>query len=169
VVLSDTAATGHARVRVFNHLLGSCEVAIYGTAHLAEKYGNDFPRSLTGAPWLLPTVGTSLRRDLERWLDQLDIRPKLVGEFADSGLMKAFGQAGMGVFPVPFAVDAELRRQYRVERIGLVEDVRFQCFAISVERRLKHPAVVAISKAARGSLFPAEHPETGDSEDALED
>ncbi len=169
VVLSDTAATGHARVRVFNHLLGSCEVAIYGTADLAEKYGDDFPRSMTDAPWLLPTVGTSLRRDLERWFDQLDIRPKLVGEFADSGLMKAFGQAGMGLFPVPVAVDAELQRQYRVQQVGLIEDIRFQCFAITVERRLKHPAVVAISKTARNNLFPAENPKTPDSVVSLED
>jgi LysR family transcriptional regulator, transcriptional activator of nhaA len=156
VVLSDTAATGHARVRVFNHLLGSSGVALYGTTDLVERYRAGFPRSLGTAPWLLPTVGTSLRRDLERWLDQTDIRPKVVGEFADSGLMKAFGQAGMGLFPAPVVVDAELRRQYQVEQIGLIEDVRFQCFAITVERRLKHPAVVAISKSARSNLFPPE-------------
>ena len=156
VVLSDTAASGHARVRVFNHLLGSCSVAVYGTADLAQRYQPGFPRSLSSAPWLLPTVGTSLRRDLERWFDLLDIRPKVVGEFADSGLMKAFGQAGMGLFPVPMVIDTELRRQYQVESVGQIEDVRFQCFAITVERRLKHPAVVAISKSARGNLFPPE-------------
>jgi LysR family transcriptional regulator, transcriptional activator of nhaA len=154
VVLSDTAASGHARVRVFNHLLGSCGVAVYGTAELAEHYRSGFPKSLTDAPWLLPTVGTSLRRDLERWFDLMDVRPKVVGEFADSGLMKAFGQAGMGLFPAPLAIDTELQRQYQVENVGCIEDIRFQCFAITVERRLKHPAVLAISKSARGNLFP---------------
>ncbi|MCL4203449.1 MAG: transcriptional activator NhaR [Pirellulaceae bacterium] len=153
VVLSDTPASGHTRVRVFNHLLGSCGVSVYGTSELAERYQNGFPHSLADAPWLLPMIGTSLRRDLERWFDSLDIRPKVVGEFADSGLMKAFGQAGTGLFPGPIAIDAELRRQYQVEDVGRIEDLRFQCFAITVERRLKHPAVVAISKIARGSLF----------------
>jgi LysR family transcriptional activator of nhaA len=90
---------------------------------------------------------------LERWFESLDMRPKTVGEFADSGLMKAFGQAGIGLFAGPTAIDAEIRRQYQVEPLGRIEDIRFQCYAITVERRLKHPAVVAISKTARGTLF----------------
>ena len=86
-------------------------------------------------------------------MESLDIRPRIVGGFADSGLLKAFGQAGMGLFPAPSAIDAEIRRQYQVEPVGRIENIRFQCYAITVERRLKHPAVVAISKTARGTLF----------------
>jgi LysR family transcriptional activator of nhaA len=119
----------------------------------ANRYRRGFPKSLPDASWLLPAPGTTLRRDLERWFESLDMRPKTVGEFADSGLMKAFGQAGMGLFPGPTAIDAEIRRQYQVEPLGRIEDIRFQCYAITVERRLKHPAVVAISKTARGTLF----------------
>ena len=155
VVLSETPATGQSRVRAFNHLLGSCDVSIYGSTDLAKRFRRGFPSGLDEAPWLLPTPGTALRRDLERWFDTMDLRPQVVGEFADSGLLKAFGQAGRGLFPVPSAIDNEMRRQYEVERVGSVEEVRFQCYAITVERRLKHPAVVAIVEAARGKLFPA--------------
>ena len=149
-------ATGQSRVRVFNHLLGSCDVSIYGSPDLAKRYRRGFPSGLDEAPWLLPTPGTALRRDLERWFNACDLRPRVVGEFADSGLLKAFGQAGRGLFPVPSAIDQEMRRQYEVERVGRVESVRFQCHAITVERRLKHPAVLAISEAARGTLFSAD-------------
>lgn len=156
VVLSEAPASAHARVRAFNHLLGSCDVSVYGTGELAERYRPGFPQSLAEAPWLLPTPGTALRRDLEKWFDSLDVRPKIAGEFSDSGLLKAFGQAGMGLFAGPTAIDAEIRRQYQVELVGRIEDIRFQCYAITVQRRLKHPAVVAISKAARGALFSAD-------------
>ena len=153
VVLSETPASAQTRIRAFNHLLGSCDVSVYGTAELANRYRRGFPKSLADAPWLLPTPGTALRRDLERWFDRLEMRPRIAGEFADSGLMKAFGQAGIGLFPAPTAIDAEIRSQYQVEPVGRVEDIHFQCYAITVERRLKHPAVVAISKTARGTLF----------------
>jgi LysR family transcriptional activator of nhaA len=156
VVLTDAPISAQARVRAFNHPLGACDVSVYGTADLADRYRRGFPHSLGDAPWLLPMPGTALRRDLERWFDSLDMRPRIVGEFADSGLMKAFGQAGIGVFPGPTAIDAELRRQYQVEPLGRIEDIRFQCYAITVERRLKHPAVLAISKIARGTLFSAD-------------
>jgi LysR family transcriptional activator of nhaA len=130
--------------------LGACDLTVYGTAELAQRYRRGFPKSLTDAPWLLPTAGTVLRRDLERWFDALDLRPKVAAEFADSGLMKVFGQAGRGLFTAPTAVDTEIRRQYRVEALGRIADIRFQCYAITVERRLQHPAVIAISQAARG-------------------
>jgi len=155
VVLSDSPVTGQARSRAFNHSLGACGVSVYGTAELARRYRRGFPQSLTDAPWLLPSPGTALRRDLERWFDALDVRPRIRGEFADSGLMKAFGQAGVGLFPGPAAIDEEMRRQYQVEVVGRVPDVRYHCYAISVERRLQHPAVVAISQAARETLFAA--------------
>jgi LysR family transcriptional regulator, transcriptional activator of nhaA len=152
VVLSEVPVSAQMRIRAFNHLLGTCDVSIYGTAELADRHRRGFPRSLADAPWLLPAAGTALRRDLDHWFDAHDVRPHVAGEFADSGLMKAFGQAGIGLFPSPTAIDTEIRRQYQVEAVGRIEDIRFHCYAISVERRLKHPAVVAISQAARHTL-----------------
>lgn len=156
VVLSDAPLATQTRVRAFNHPLGACSVSIFAAAELAHRHRRGFPQSLADCPWLLPVPGTALRRELERWFDTLDIRPQVVGEFSDSGLMKAFGHAGMGFFPGPTAIDAEIRRQYQVEVVGRIEEIRFQCYAITVERRLKHPAVVAISNKARGTLFPPE-------------
>jgi LysR family transcriptional activator of nhaA len=156
VVISEAPASAQTRVRVFNHPLGSCDVSIYGTVQLAKRCRRGFPQSLAESPWLLPTPGTALRRDLERWFDSLGMRPKIVGEFADSGLMKTFGQAGMGLFVGPTVIDAEIRRQYQVETVGRIEGIHFQCYAITVERRLKHPAVLAISNSARGALFSAD-------------
>ncbi|MGE0756291.1 MAG: transcriptional activator NhaR [Pirellulaceae bacterium] len=153
VVLSESPAHPHTRVRAFNHLLGTCDITVYGTPQLAERYRRGFPQSLAESPWLMPAAGTALRRDLERWFDSLDIRPRVTGEFADSGLLKAFGQAGIGLFPGPTAIDPEIRRQHEVEVVGRIEDIRFQCYAITVERRLKHPGILAISKMARGTLF----------------
>jgi LysR family transcriptional activator of nhaA len=156
LVLSESPVSAPTRIRAFNHLLGSCDVSVYATADLAGRYRRGFPQSLAGAPWLLPTAGTALRRDLDRWFDSLDMRPKIAAEIADSGLMKAFGQAGIGLFASPSAIDAGIRSQYQVELVGRIEDIRFQCYAITVERRLKHPAVLAISQTARGSLFSTE-------------
>ncbi|NLF72809.1 MAG: transcriptional activator NhaR [Candidatus Anammoximicrobium sp.] len=156
VVLSESPAGAQPRIRAFNHLLGSSDVSVYGTADLADRYRRGFPQSLADAPWLLPAAGTTLRRDLERWFDSLDMRPRIIGGFADSGLIKAFGQAGVGLFAGPTAIEAEVRRQFQVETVGRIEGVRFQCYAITVERRLKHPAVLAISKTARGTLFAAD-------------
>ncbi|MBM4089469.1 MAG: transcriptional activator NhaR [Planctomycetes bacterium] len=153
VVFSETPASAQTRFRAFNHLLGSCDVSIYGTKELAGRYRRGFPQSLREAPWLLPMPGTSLRRDLERWFDALDMRPRIAGEFADSGLMKVFGQAGIGLFVGPTVIDAEIRRQYQVALVGRIKDIHFQCYAITVERRLKHPAVLAVSNTARGELF----------------
>jgi LysR family transcriptional activator of nhaA len=102
---------------------------------------------------LLPTGNTLLRRDLDRWFDEQDLRPEVVGEFEDSALLKVFGQAGVGLFPGPAAIEQEIRRQYGVVVVGRIDEIRERYFAISVERRLKHPAVVAISTAAREKLF----------------
>jgi LysR family transcriptional activator of nhaA len=153
LVLSDSPAGSAVRVRAYNHLLGTCGVTILATKDLASRYRRGFPRSLEGAPMLLPTGNTLLRRDLDRWFDEQDLRPEMVGEFEDSALLKVFGQAGVGLFPGPSAIEQEIRRQYRVSVVGRIDDIREQFFAISVERRLKHPAVLAISTAAREQLF----------------
>ena len=152
VVLADSPSGEGVRVRAFNHLLGRCGVSFFG----AQKYAGlrrDFPASLDGAPMLLPGEGSSVRRALESWLANQGLRPRVVGEFDDSELLKAFGQRGLGVFPVPSAVADAVERQGGVTALGQTEDVEIGFYAISVERRLRHPAVVAIAERARSDLF----------------
>ncbi len=153
VVLSDSPVGSLSHIRAFNHSLGDCGVTIFGTAELSKKYRRGFPQSLESAPMLLPTTNTWLRRALDKWFDDRDTRPQVVAEFEDSALMKVFAQTGLGLLPGPSAIETEIRRQYGLNTIGRIEDVREQYFAISVERKLKHPAVVAISNAARHELF----------------
>jgi LysR family transcriptional regulator, transcriptional activator of nhaA len=153
LVISDAPLGPGVNVRAFNHLLGDCPTAVFGTAALAAAHRRGFPRSLDGAPFLLPTLGTSLRRALDQWFEAERLRPRVVGEFEDSALAKVFGQAGRGLFVAPLAIEGEVRRQYGVRRIGTLEAVKERFYAISVERRLKHPAVIAISEAAREKLF----------------
>jgi len=141
------------KVRAFSHLLGECGVTIFGTKELAAKYRRTFPRSLDGAPLLLPTENTSLRRGLDQWFEQHDLRPMVVSEIEDRALLKAFGERGVGLFPAPTVIENEVRRQYGVAVVGRIEAVKERFYAISVERRLKHPAVVAICEAARQQLF----------------
>jgi LysR family transcriptional activator of nhaA len=153
VVLSDTPADPGVAVRVFTHLLGETDVVLMASAALADRYRRGFPSSLEGAPLLVPTLGTMLRRSLDQWLEAEGIRPHVVGEFEDSALMQAFGGEGIGIFPVPSVVEAEVRRQAGVRLVGRLPAVRERFYAISAERRLKHPAAVAISSAARTELF----------------
>lgn len=152
VVLNDSPVGPLVNIRAYSHLLGDCSVTVFGTPALA-RHAKGFPRSLDGAPFLLPTQNTALRRALDQWFDEQRIRPHVVGEFEDSALLKVFGQAGRGLFTAPTAIAEEVRRQYGVRSLGTIEPVRERFYAISVERRLKHPAVVAISEAARQSLF----------------
>lgn len=153
VVLSDSPVPPGVAVKAYNHLLGTTSVTVFGAPRLAVRYRKDFPASLDGAPFLLPMEGTSLRRSLEQWFEQEGIRPKLVGEFKDAALMKTFGQAGAGLFVSHTAIEEEIRDLYRVAPIGRIDSILERFYAISVERRLKHPAVLAISEAARERLF----------------
>lgn len=153
VVISDAPVGPAVNVRAYNHLLGECPVAVFGSAALAAAHRRGFPASLEGAPFLLPTQGTTLRRSLDQWFEEQGLRPRVAGEFEDSALAKVFGQAGRGLFAAPLAIEAEVRRQYGVRRVGTIGAVKERFYAISVERRLKHPAVLAISEAAREKLF----------------
>lgn len=153
LVVSDAPLTADAKVRAFNHLLGETDVGVFGVAPLAEKYRRGFPKSLDGAPFLLPTEGTALRRSLEGFFDREGIHPLIVGEFSDSALLKVFGMGGLGLFAAPTAIATDIRRQYEVKALGSLEGVRESFYAITIERRLRHPAAVAISEAARSKLF----------------
>lgn len=153
VVLANSRLTPDLNVRAFNHLLGQCDVTVLGTAEMAKKYRTKFPGSLNGAPMLLPTQNTTMRRALEQWFDDTDIRPETMHEFEDSALMKVFGQAGAGMLAVPTPLAEEIEQQYSLKTIGRIPEVTERFYAISVERRLKHPAVVTISETAKASLF----------------
>ena len=153
LVLSDSPIGPDVKVRAFNHLLGECGVSIFGTKDLATKYRRRFPKSLDGAPFIIPTANTALRRALEHWFDSEDIRPLVSGEFEDSALLKVFGQAGVGLFSSPTVIEKEVQRQYSVKVVGRLASVRERFFAISVEKKVKHPAVLAIADEARQKLF----------------
>jgi LysR family transcriptional activator of nhaA len=153
VVLTDAPLSPHTKIRAFNHLLGECGVSIMGSPRLAAAYRRGFPKSLDGAPFLFPAENTALRRSLEQWFATLQIKPKVRGEFADTALLKVFGQNGAGVFAVRSVLEHDSRRLYQVHVIGRVESIRERCYAISLEKKLKHPAVVAITESAREKLF----------------
>ena len=153
LVLTDAPFNPTVRVRAFNHLLGSCGVTFFAAPALAARYRKQFPTSLDGSPFLVPIEASALRRSLEQWFDANQIRPQVVGEFQDSALLKTFGQAGDGLFAAPSAIEKEVREQHRVAVVGRANSIVENFYAISIERKLKHPAVVAISETARAKLF----------------
>jgi LysR family transcriptional activator of nhaA len=153
LVISDSPVSPTSNIRAYNHLLGECGVTLFAARRLAGRLRRDFPRSLDGVPFLMPAEGTSLRRLLMQWLEREGVRPRIRGEFQDSALMKAFGQAGEGVFPGPSAIEAEVRSQYGVDVVGRTDAVREQFYALTVERKLRHPAAIAISEAARSQFL----------------
>ncbi len=156
MVLADSPVTPIFNIRAFNHLLGESGLSFFAARASTVDGRTQFPRCLDGAPMLLPADNTMLRRALEQWFDDEGISPIIAAEFEDSALAKAFGQAGAGVFVAPTAIEREVKRQYDVKVIGRTDKVRERFYAISAERRIKHPAVVAISHAARESLFKSE-------------
>jgi LysR family transcriptional activator of nhaA len=153
LVIADTPAPPHIHVQVYNHLMGESGVTLFGTAKLAARYRRNFPRSLTGAPVLLPTANATLRRLLDDWLVRHGIHPTIVGEFEDSATLKTFGQEGYGLFPGSTAMEQRICRQYHVQVVGRLTAVTQRFYAITVERRLKHPAVLAIIDKARHEIL----------------
>jgi len=153
IVIADAPVPAGSNIRAYNHLLGETGVSFFAVRSLASQLRRKFPASLDGAPMLLPLEQLPLRRALDQWFERNEVEPKVVAEFEDSALLKAFGADGVGVFAAPSVVEAEVMAQYGVEIIGRSDEVKERFYAISAERRLKHPAVVAISDAARHDLF----------------
>lgn len=153
VVLTDTPLRSGLSIKAYNHLLGECGVSFLGTHALAEQLHGTFPSSLNNTPMLFPMAMSTLRGSLDQWLEKMDIQPLIVGEFDDSALLKVFGQAGDGIFMAPTVIEEEVVKQYHVQVIGRTRDIKERFYAISVERIIKHPAVVAISEAAHQKLF----------------
>jgi LysR family transcriptional regulator, transcriptional activator of nhaA len=153
VVLSDSPVTPSLNLRVYNHYLGDSGVVWMGPPDLAKRYSRGFPKSLNGAPVLLPTDDTAIRRKLDQWFAGLGIEPNLVAEFEDYALLRVFGHAGSGVFPVPSTLENHFRKHDNVKRIGVAKNVVGHFYAISAERKIGHPGVVAICEAARREVF----------------
>jgi LysR family transcriptional activator of nhaA len=158
IVISDAPVPSGSSVKAFNHLLGETGVSFFGTKALVSKYKRGFPGSLNDAPMLLPLENLILRRSLNQWFDRNGIKPRVMAEFEDSALLKVFGADGIGLFSAPTVVENEVMTQYGVQLLGRTAEVRERFYAISVERRLKNPAVVAISDAARHELFAVASP-----------
>jgi LysR family transcriptional activator of nhaA len=153
LVISDAPLPPHVKVRAFNHLLGESSATFFAAPELARRSRAKFPRSLDGAPMILPTENSALRRALETWFQEKGVRPRIVAEIEDSALMKVFGQHGAGIFAAPTIVADEVKRQYRVQVIREAPDLSERFYAITVERRITHPATAAIAAAAREQLF----------------
>jgi LysR family transcriptional activator of nhaA len=153
VVLADTPAPPHIRVRVFNHVLGESETAFFAPAALATRVARRFPHSLHETPMVVATTNTAIRRDLDHWFEQVGVRPSILGEFEDPALMKAYGAESGAVFAAPYAIARDVCRVYAVKLVGRTDSVKERYYAISAERRLTHPGVLAITNAARERLF----------------
>jgi LysR family transcriptional activator of nhaA len=133
--------------------LGESGITFFAAGSCAQAYRADFPAALDGAPMLMPTNTSALRRGLELWFERIQVSPRVVAEFEDRALMKAFGEASAGIFTSPTAVEQDVLEKYGVTVIGRSEDVKERFYAISAERRIKHPAISAITAAARTKLF----------------
>ena len=153
LVISDAPAPPTMDFKVYNHKLGECGLSMLAVPALAKKYRKGFPDSLTDAPCLLPTDHTAVRRAMDIWLDDKEIFPEIVAEFEDSALLKVFGQEGEGIFPVPTAIEAIVKKQYNVQLVGRIPEVRDKFYAISAEKRVQHSATSLVVKQARSELF----------------
>jgi LysR family transcriptional regulator, transcriptional activator of nhaA len=153
IVIADAPVPSGSSVRAFNHLLGETGVSFFGERSLASAFKRGFPNSLDGAPMVLPLENSTLRRALNQWFDRNDVKPRVVAEFEDNALLNVFGADGVGIFAAPTVVEKEVCRQHGVSIIGRAPEVKERFYAVSVERRLKHAAVVAISDGARQELF----------------
>jgi LysR family transcriptional activator of nhaA len=153
LVLADSPISPALNIRAYNHPLGESGISFFAAPKKARNYTTGFPRTLSGAPMLMPTASSALRRMLEQWFERQEIKPLVVAEFEDRALMKAFGEADAGVFTSPTAVEDDVVAKYGVRVIGRTDDIKERFYAISAERRIKHPAVSAITEAARSELF----------------
>lgn len=153
MVLSDIPVNNAVSVKAYNHLLGESSLSCFAPPNLARSLKSKFPHSLNNAPLLMPTKQYAVRQLIDSWLHQNDIHPIVVGQFDDSALMKAFSQSGMGAFFMSSTIEDEICKNFNVKLIGRVGEIRQKYYAISAERRVKHPAVVAICDSARTELF----------------
>ncbi|MDV9034352.1 transcriptional activator NhaR [Pseudomonas sp. RAC1] len=153
LVISDSPMPGHLDIKGYSQKLGECGLSFFATHALAARLTPSFPDCLHDSPLLIPGQETVVRSRLLRWLAEQQVQPRIVGEFDDSALMQAFGQSGSGIFVAPSVIADEVCRQYAVQLIGQTDAVQESFYAISVERKVKHPGIVAITEGARRDLF----------------
>ncbi|KQQ55958.1 LysR family transcriptional regulator [Pseudomonas sp. Leaf127] len=153
MVVSDSPMPPHLDIRGYSQKLGECGISFFATEEVAQRLHPDFPQALNDAPLLIPGQDTVVRGRLMRWFAEQKLRPRIIGEFDDSALMKAFGQSGSGVFVAPSVIADEVQAQYGVRLIGQTDAVTESFYAITVERKVRHPGVVAITEGARNKLF----------------
>lgn len=153
LVISDSPMPSHLDIKGYSQKLGECSISFFATATLAARYGANFPQGLQHAPLLIPGQETVVRSRLLRWFAEQNVQPRIIGDFDDSALMQAFGQSGSGIFIAPSVIADEVCRQYGVELIGQTDAVIESFYAISVERKVKHPGILAITEGARRELF----------------
>jgi LysR family transcriptional activator of nhaA len=153
LVLSDEQVPDGLGIKAYDHRLGESGMSFFVRTSLARRYRGKFPECLQDAPMLLPSPNSALRRRLDDWFEKLELYPRIVGEFDDSALLKAFGEAGTGLFAGPTVIEEEICRMYRMAVIGQTDSVSERYYAISPERRLKHPSVVLVTDTARSDLF----------------
>lgn len=153
VILSDAPAPPELSVRAFHHRLGDCGLTWFLEHERAEANEVPFPEVLDHVPVILPTRNTMMRASIDRWFEASGLRPRVIAECQDSATLKAFGRAGIGAFPAPSALEREIVEQYHADVLGRTPEVREAFYAITTSRRLHHPAVVAITRAARSALF----------------
>ena len=158
IVLSDRQVPDGLNLKAFNHRLGESGMSFFAQRKVARRYIRTFPESLSDAPMLLPTQHSALRRRLDDWFEDHQIAPRIAGEFDDSALLKAFGEAGAGVFAAPSVIEDEICRMYRTSVIGRTDEIEERFYAISPERKLRHPSIVLITDTARENLFSASAP-----------
>ena len=152
LVIADCSAPQRAHLKLHSHLLGTFGIELFGTPALRKRYRAGFPDSLAGAPLLLPARSNPLRASLDAWFEAHELRPLIVGEFTDSALMKTFGRAGLGLFPAPAGMHSDIAAQFGAQPVGSLAGVDESWYAISVQRRIEHPAVAAIRQSGGAQL-----------------
>ncbi|MDW3094890.1 MAG: transcriptional activator NhaR [Gammaproteobacteria bacterium] len=153
LIISDRQVPAGLNVKAYNHKLGNSQIAFFAHKSIASRYSKKFPQSLTNAPLLLPASNNQMRRDLDDWFDEVGVQPNIVAEVDDSALIKAFGEAAIGLFPAPYAVAEAIESMYHAKLVGTIESVTETYYTISPERKIKHPGVLKITEEARSRLF----------------
>lgn len=153
LVLADAVIPPSINVKGFSHHLGECGISFFAKKTVAKKLAKGFPQSLNGAPMLIPGKIANIYAQIQRWFVTHNVQPKIVGEFDDTALMKAFGRGGAGIFTAPTPIAREVEKEYDVVEIGSTTEIIEQFYAITVERKIIHPAVIAITESARDILI----------------
>ncbi|MBN8549650.1 MAG: transcriptional activator NhaR [Deltaproteobacteria bacterium] len=154
LVIADRPIPPNVKVKAFNHFIGECGVSFLAARSLSRKLAKNFPSSLNGAPLLMPTAEAAVRHELDRWIDENGLTPRHVAAFQDRALMKLAAKDGKGIMPVPSAVEEEVCKEFQLERVGRIPNIKEQIFLISIDRRLKNPLLQLICREGQKGLRP---------------